>query len=325
MLSLKNKTWKIILALLIIALTIQVSAASTSSDKIISKDNTVLSLDNTVLSLQQNSEGWIQAIVLDEKNGNPIPGALVSIVETSEINYTGKNGKTKYFAVNTPVASGEADKAIESSQEYCPQRPYALYTIFVKALGYQPAIYQQVPVSENEKIVQTIFLSKSFGKTTDRIKRVVVGDRDSWIDSIQNYYEKIIESEGPNVRTACVETDDKNIPPELPLETREAVNEWIDKNKMKAGTYEKTFGSYRVFLIAMGQQNTSGYAVKIRDVAMYPDKWIIKFEFLKPKADDMVAQAITYPYKVIWIPGDGRTVLVNNIINGQPFEENIIK
>jgi len=323
MLPWKNKIVIITLALVVLILTIQVGAAATDADKI-------QELQNLVTVPEQYPEGLVKIEVVEEDTENPISGALVSIIETGEIDYTDKNGETKFFAVKTPAASGATEKTQGKTSEECyPQRPYGLYTIFVKARGYQPAIYQQVPVSEGEKFVQKVLLNKYSNKysnqTTDQIKMVVVGDRASWLESVCIYYEKIMESEGQNANTAFVGTGDKDLPPNFPPRMKEAVREWANKNKLKAGTYEKIFGNYRVFLIAMGEQNTGGYQVRIRDVAMYPDKWVIKFEFLKPEPGDLVFQAITYPYAVVWIPDDGKTVLVENIIKGQSFKENIIK
>lgn len=87
------------------------------------------------------------------------------------------------------------------------------------------------------------------------------------------------------------------LPDQLPAE----VEEWIEDSRQElAGqTYELEGVLY--LLVTYGERPTGGYDVEITDIAMQDDKVVVTAEFTEPAEDEMVTQALTYPYDLAMI------------------------
>ncbi len=87
------------------------------------------------------------------------------------------------------------------------------------------------------------------------------------------------------------------LPDQLPAE----VEEWIEDSRQElAGqTYELEGVLY--LLVTYGERPTGGYDVEITDIAIQDDKVVVTAEFTEPAEDEMVTQALTYPYDLAMI------------------------
>ena len=97
--------------------------------------------------------------------------------------------------------------------------------------------------------------------------------------------------------------------------------QWIESQVRTKQVVRKTFGLWDVYVVAMGEQRTGGYAVKIDNTGFDSGKtWVIDVKFIEPAPGQMVTQALTYPYEVFAVP-KGATAKVRLIDkNGRPTE-----
>ena len=82
------------------------------------------------------------------------------------------------------------------------------------------------------------------------------------------------------------------MPDQLPAE----VEEWIEDSRQEfAGqTYELEGVLY--LLVTYGERPTGGFDVEITEIAVQDEKVVVTAEFTEPAEDEMVTQALTYPY-----------------------------
>lgn len=85
---------------------------------------------------------------------------------------------------------------------------------------------------------------------------------------------------------------------------------WVENLKSKEGVFIKEEAGQRVVLISMGAKPTGGYSIKVERVHQTAQAWIIETTTHSPGPDDIVTQAITYPYQLIRIPDDGLKIEV---------------
>ncbi len=64
---------------------------------------------------------------------------------------------------------------------------------------------------------------------------------------------------------------------------------------------ELRFDRGLVLAVFMGQQPTGGYAVTIRSVRRAADELVVEIDRREPGADEMVTQALTSPYHLVWV------------------------
>ena len=113
-------------------------------------------------------------------------------------------------------------------------------------------------------------------------------------------------------------------PPEILLGRDKVPKEslqWIESQTRTGQVVTKTFGTWDVYVVAMGEQRTGGYAVKIENSGLDSGKtWIIVVKFIEPAPGQMVTQALTYPYEAFAIPKGvpAKVRLIDK--NGQPTE-----
>lgn len=93
---------------------------------------------------------------------------------------------------------------------------------------------------------------------------------------------------------------------ELPF--RQEVARWAEHRQAVEGLFQKTFGDYRVYMVAMGQKPTGGFAVEVDKVEKTSDGWLVDVRYVVPGPGDLVTEAITFPYEIVAIPNDGETV-----------------
>ncbi len=92
------------------------------------------------------------------------------------------------------------------------------------------------------------------------------------------------------------ESNDEGVEVILPDQLPAEVEEWIEASRQEfAGqTYELEGVLY--LLVTYGEKPTGGYDVEITDIAVQDDKVVVTAEFTEPAEDEIVTQALTYPY-----------------------------
>jgi hypothetical protein len=87
---------------------------------------------------------------------------------------------------------------------------------------------------------------------------------------------------------------------------------WVEANRHSHGIHILPAGAQRYLLLAWGEKPTGGYSINVTDVAS-PSEGLVRVsaELTAPGPDDIVTQALTYPYLLIELPAGDDTVLVN--------------
>lgn len=105
------------------------------------------------------------------------------------------------------------------------------------------------------------------------------------------------------------------------IEITDEMQQWIDQCKGQAGAYLRTFGSYRMLLVARGEMPTAGYGVKIEEIGQDSGrKWIVDVTMEDPGTDSFVAQVISYPYVIVAIKDDHSHIAVRDVTGPEPVE-----
>lgn len=82
------------------------------------------------------------------------------------------------------------------------------------------------------------------------------------------------------------------------VEKDQPMENWIEDIKHEPGEYQYPENE-RIYLIAAGEQNTGGYSVQITEEEREGDDLTLYYRINAPGPDDIVTQAITYPYLLI--------------------------
>lgn len=99
----------------------------------------------------------------------------------------------------------------------------------------------------------------------------------------------------------------------------EALNINDEKIKNIAESYKKDRGYYLTgdtLLIFAGQRNTGGYSLVVKDVRAFSDTLHVVVEDQGPGPDDMVSQALTYPFTAIRLPETFTKVIIKDTKGG---------
>ncbi len=88
------------------------------------------------------------------------------------------------------------------------------------------------------------------------------------------------------------EPEDITLPDELPSE----IQAWIEASQVKFGAQTMVYEEVFYMLVTYGEKPTGGFEVEITGIAEEEDKIVVTVEFTEPGKDDMVTQALTYPY-----------------------------
>jgi len=100
------------------------------------------------------------------------------------------------------------------------------------------------------------------------------------------------------------EPDEVVLPDELPSE----IQAWIDASLEEFGAQTKVYEGVLYMLVTYGEKPTGGYVVEITDIAEEEDKIVVTVHFTEPGEDDIVTQALTYPYDLAMMDDPGLPV-----------------
>lgn len=88
------------------------------------------------------------------------------------------------------------------------------------------------------------------------------------------------------------EGDEITLPDELPAE----VQSWIEAARSDFAAQTMEYEGVLYLLVTYGEKPTGGYDVEITEIVEAEDKLSVTVEFTEPGEDEMVTQALTYPY-----------------------------
>ncbi len=94
------------------------------------------------------------------------------------------------------------------------------------------------------------------------------------------------------------------LPDELPAE----VQAWIDAATDDFGGQTFIHEGVLYLLVTYGEKPTGGYDVEITDITEEEGKLVVTAYFTEPGEDDMVTQALTYPYDLAMLDDPGLPV-----------------
>lgn len=78
---------------------------------------------------------------------------------------------------------------------------------------------------------------------------------------------------------------------------------WAESLKQESGVFRRTVGDWDLYMVAMGEQRTGGYAVELAEAGFSGGtEWLIDVRYQRPGPGDIVTQALTYPYLVFAVP-----------------------
>ena len=84
----------------------------------------------------------------------------------------------------------------------------------------------------------------------------------------------------------------------MDVEKDQALSNWIDTKKSDAGEFQNPENG-KIYLITAGEKNTGGYSIKITEEKLEGEELILIYNVRAPGPDEIVTQAITYPYLLI--------------------------
>ena len=139
-----------------------------------------------------------------------------------------------------------------------------------------------------------------------------------------NYVVHINTSDNKDDYKGEIEFEDGFYRPEqrnLPKE----ITEWINLSLEVPAVQEKYHNGYRYVLITEGMKPTGGYGVEIKEVIEHKDKLELKVNSFAPGKEDMVTQALTYPYELIIVEESNLPVSFTDINDLNRYFMNLIR
>lgn len=94
------------------------------------------------------------------------------------------------------------------------------------------------------------------------------------------------------------------LPDELPAE----VQAWVDGAQDRFGAQTKIHEGLLYMLVTYGEKPTGGYSVDITEIVTAEDQVEVTVHFTEPGEDEMVTQALTYPYDLAMMDDPGLPV-----------------
>ncbi len=126
--------------------------------------------------------------------------------------------------------------------------------------------------------------------------------------------------------TACeeaveepTEPDEVTLPDELPAE----VQAWIESRLDQFAGQTLEYDGVLYLLVTYGEKPTGGYDVEITDISEEDGKLVVTAEFTEPGEDDVVTQALTYPYDLAMVDDPG--IPVRFVATGAETEINTVE
>ena len=122
-----------------------------------------------------------------------------------------------------------------------------------------------------------------------------------------------------------VKADEPDEPEEITLtdELPGEVQAWIDTSQEIFGAQTKLHEEILYMLVTYGEKPTGGYVVEITGISEEEDKILVTIHFSEPGEDDMVTQALTYPYDLAMTDDPG--LPVEFVATGAEIEVPVIK
>jgi len=100
------------------------------------------------------------------------------------------------------------------------------------------------------------------------------------------------------------ESEEITLPDELPSE----VQAWIEASQVNFGAQKIVYEEILYMLVTYGEKPTGGFEVEITGIEEKEDKIVVTVDFTEPGKDDMVTQALTYPYDLAMMEDPGLPV-----------------
>ncbi|MDW7739703.1 MAG: protease complex subunit PrcB family protein [Bacillota bacterium] len=100
------------------------------------------------------------------------------------------------------------------------------------------------------------------------------------------------------------EPGEVTLPDELPAE----VQAWIDSRIEQFGAQTFRHEGILYLLVTYGEKPTGGFEVEITDISEEEDKLVVTANFVEPGEEDVVIQALTYPYDLAMLEDPGLPV-----------------
>lgn len=70
-----------------------------------------------------------------------------------------------------------------------------------------------------------------------------------------------------------------------------------------------------LYIVCMGEKNTGGYNLKVKEVNIIDGKTEIMVEEIAPREDEMVSMAFTYPTVIVEFPKYQENIIIKNTKN----------
>ena len=113
--------------------------------------------------------------------------------------------------------------------------------------------------------------------------------------------------------------EEVTLPDELPAE----VQAWIDQASHNFGGQTLVYEDILYLLVTYGEKPTGGFSVEITDISEKEGKLVVTANFTEPGEDEMVTQALTYPYDLAMLDDPG--LPVEFVATGAETEIPVIK
>jgi hypothetical protein len=104
------------------------------------------------------------------------------------------------------------------------------------------------------------------------------------------------------------EGSDANSPGTIDVTVPAAIEAWVENSLTTFVGQSYSYEDRLYILVTYGLKPTGGYAVEITDVEITDDRVIVRANFKAPGEDEMVTEALTYPYDLAVIDNPGLTV-----------------
>jgi hypothetical protein len=88
----------------------------------------------------------------------------------------------------------------------------------------------------------------------------------------------------------------------------EEISTWVEESLMLFLGQARVYNDKLYLLVTYGEKPTGGYSVAITDITERDDRLEVTINFTDPAEDEMVTQALTYPYELVVIDDPGLPV-----------------
>ena len=107
------------------------------------------------------------------------------------------------------------------------------------------------------------------------------------------------------------------------IELTETMEAWVESLSHVEGVHVGVFNDTRLIMVALGEKPTGGYDVAIEKVTRGDHgQWIVEIMVTEPGPDDMVTEALTYPYALVAVRDDAEEspVRVIDVDTGEAWD-----